>query len=432
MPSSKIGRKRGSRGRAIHDANSHFDDLAKRFAAHQPPSMIRQYGEAEIWICSQSDITGAWLRSFYKAPLVITCKPKLLGRIQHLCHEAGCVNVLFNVGHPRTRDETFYAVLKDIKEAIEQQTSVILHCRAGRHRAPASYCLFSMYLNKSSFATCEADVMDVRQVDLQGWHDRCGGEWIKKWEREALRSVRYSLRVVMDFTRQNGGRSTSFTTRPPQHPAELGNYVPENPAELNPQDPADDDLFWEAPENSIEPIAPAVHPDAVAVQQSRGPDVIMIDLTGEPDLEPDEPVSECELSNSDETPRRTGRQLLVRCVKKKAKSKAKAKAKPLTLSRTQKRRKRALKANRQLHNEKANIRAFKRETRRLLRSNGVDEHDFPSDVKVGHVTHQPRKAHSSASTSPAEPQPAIGVGGTKKRVLACLAAAKRLAALLPD
>ena len=90
-----------------------------------------------------------------------------------------------------------------------------------------------------------------------------------------------------------------------------------------------------------------------------------------------------------------GRQLL------RAKAKAKS-SEGTSLTKTQKRRHRHNGANRTKQNKKAKLRRWKRESRAIYQLNGIPEQDFPEDIKIGHVTHQPRLSRAESASSSIE------------------------------
>ena len=108
------------------------------------------------------------LRSFDAPPLVYTCKDKLVDGVVDACREANCENKMFNVGHFKHRSENYLGFLEDVREALDQDVPVILHCRAGIHRAPICFFLCMLFLVGMSLQGAIDTLRAIRAIDIQG------------------------------------------------------------------------------------------------------------------------------------------------------------------------------------------------------------------------------------------------------------------------
>ncbi len=73
---------------------------------------------------------------------------------------------MYSVGFNTARDAELVTLLDIVKEALDGGRAVILHCRAGVHRAELTFCICWMYLKGTSLAEARATLESVRRVKL--------------------------------------------------------------------------------------------------------------------------------------------------------------------------------------------------------------------------------------------------------------------------
>ena len=95
----------------------------------------------KLWLCGEDDLTWDFLNGFDHNVLVVTCKPEPCGRIVDRCHMQGKLTpLLFNIGHVAHRGLDSDYIIRICYENLLANREVILHCKAGKHRA-ATFCL---------------------------------------------------------------------------------------------------------------------------------------------------------------------------------------------------------------------------------------------------------------------------------------------------
>ena len=154
----------------------------------QTPSFIN-VGRGRLICCGLADITCTFLSTLQSPCLVVSCMDiRRYERDWNYMREqvrskARASLKTWNVSYARARDETFFAViLPEILSTINEGGDVIIHCHAGRHRAPMAFCCILMFLQKRSFQEAADQLRAVRNVDLNGivhgrWISTEAGTW---------------------------------------------------------------------------------------------------------------------------------------------------------------------------------------------------------------------------------------------------------------
>ena len=138
----------------------------------QGPSQIK-VGKGYIWVCGEDDVTADFLRSLWgdddaAGPLVVTCKDRRVPSVNRACQDVlGSDPLFFNIGFAPDRERRFTEVYGAVKGALDRASHVILHCRAGVHRAALAATLVLMFARGESFAAAKACLENVRRVKLQ-------------------------------------------------------------------------------------------------------------------------------------------------------------------------------------------------------------------------------------------------------------------------
>ena len=125
----------------------------------------------------------------------------------------------------------WWAILWEIKIALDAGQTVTLHCLSGLHRAALLLCLAYMYLLGATFDTARQKLEAGRKVYLDqainqgGYSRRKDGTYredhsiyIGQWETDALETTQY--RVIKPDSESSG--STSRTRHPPLSIGPLG------------------------------------------------------------------------------------------------------------------------------------------------------------------------------------------------------------------
>ena len=138
----------------------------------QRPSQIK-VGKGYIWVCGEDDVTADFLRSLWRdddatGPLVVTCKDARVPSVNRACQDVlGSDPLFFNIGFAPDREGRFTKVYGAIQGALDTARHVILHCRAGVHRAALAATFVLMLARGESFAAARACLENVRRVKLK-------------------------------------------------------------------------------------------------------------------------------------------------------------------------------------------------------------------------------------------------------------------------
>ena len=138
-----------------------------------------------------------FLQTFHVAPLVVTCKNRLVPRVNQVCLEVlGKEPILYNVGHRPSRDETFMLLLDEAKQAVDAGRDAIFHCHAGVHRAALTTITVMMFGLGIRLSEAVAKLSAVRRIK---WEDATNGtrrsdgscrenhmKYLPAWEEQAL------------------------------------------------------------------------------------------------------------------------------------------------------------------------------------------------------------------------------------------------------
>jgi hypothetical protein len=153
----------------------------------------------DLYVCGQQDITGEFADAC-SSPLIVTCKNARVPAVDLVAKTHGLRRpLLFNIGYFKGREATFYEVLDDARKHLDHGNDVILHCRAGIHRAALSFCLMLMFFFRIRFQEARRRLETIRRVELDdileggqrddGTWRRGHTEYIGVWEKTALSSM---------------------------------------------------------------------------------------------------------------------------------------------------------------------------------------------------------------------------------------------------
>ena len=181
--------------------NDVWDDCGRRerrTSLNVPTKTL--YPRAYLWLCAEDDISEEFLKnSFVVPPLIVTCKDEPCPHVEAACHNTGTpMPKLFNIGYYHNREYTFFNdILPSVKEALENGRDVVLHCRAGVHRAALTYCCVTMHLKGCSFDEARQGLEHIRAVKIDEIVHPCrrrDGTWtedhmhyVNVWEQAILR-----------------------------------------------------------------------------------------------------------------------------------------------------------------------------------------------------------------------------------------------------
>jgi hypothetical protein len=143
--------------------------------------------DGSLWICAQADVTDEFLDTFHLPPYVVTCKPRFVPRINEMCRRRNVRNSLFNIGYSDGRWATFMACYTMSVNMLVAGHDTILHCRAGVHRAATAFVLWCCFLFQQSFSHGWQMLSRFRNVEIESFLARQNWNWIRDWERSALR-----------------------------------------------------------------------------------------------------------------------------------------------------------------------------------------------------------------------------------------------------
>ena len=111
---------------------------------------ITTVGRGQLCVCAAEDICIAWLETFERsnvdangapqAGLIISCGEETYHNIDRAIYSRNMAErywprTVWLFGHFRHRSDRFWEILEDIRSALDDGKAVILHCRAGIHRA---------------------------------------------------------------------------------------------------------------------------------------------------------------------------------------------------------------------------------------------------------------------------------------------------------
>ena len=170
--------------------NEHFEKLGERYlriAGNGPGKIPVGSSGGSLWICAEDDITEEFLDTLHLPPYVVTCKDQLVGRIEEMCRRRNVRNSLFNSGYHRGRWADFVACYRFSVGVLTEGRDTILHCRAGVHRAATAFVLWCCFLFQQSFSHGWQMLSRFRNVEIESFLARQNWNWIRDWERSALR-----------------------------------------------------------------------------------------------------------------------------------------------------------------------------------------------------------------------------------------------------
>ena len=149
-----------------------------------PPSKVWQCERSSLWLGSAEDATGRWIRREGIGLIVSAMSYSIALGTGEVRSE------ICNIANPRKRDGVWHRILHDITNALESGKSVLMHCKAGRHRAATLTAITICYLKGCNFKTAEKDIKSVRSsveitkaIRRSGWQ-----EFVSVEEMAALQS----------------------------------------------------------------------------------------------------------------------------------------------------------------------------------------------------------------------------------------------------
>jgi len=222
MPSGPSGKL--SSDAVADNANAHFEALGGNAGYMRPAAWTSPNG-AKLWICSQYDISADFIRNCttsFGLPLIITCKDDLVDEVWQTCQKQGTRNIQFNIGFAKERNRDWYTVLEEVQEQLNAGRDVVVHCRAGKHRAALAFVLLRCYLSGISFQESREALEAIRAVEISEvliprWaHGKWSEDyrkWLPDWEQDALSNKRWRVDPAPTSTAATG--SAGSASRPP-------------------------------------------------------------------------------------------------------------------------------------------------------------------------------------------------------------------------
>jgi len=185
----------------IEDENRHFENLGDQSVSRRrqgPSFVIKSVAGGSCWLAAEADLTVDFLGQTRRAQ-VVTCKPYPVESVVRAAQLSGLpVPILWNIGHQGFRNRQFYHVLDCVKTCLNEGNDVIIHCKAGVHRAAAATSIMIMYLAGCTFEQARETVEARRYVEIDDFlygsaEDKM--QWLGEWEREALTTSRYRIKL---------------------------------------------------------------------------------------------------------------------------------------------------------------------------------------------------------------------------------------------
>ena len=103
-------------------------------------------------------------------------------------------NKMFNVGHFKHRNENYLGFFEDVREALDKAVPVILHCRAGIHRAPICFFLCMLFLVGMSLENAIDTLQAIRTIDIDGIMHGGMREQLQQYAAQAMTQENPSFR----------------------------------------------------------------------------------------------------------------------------------------------------------------------------------------------------------------------------------------------
>ena len=138
---------------------------------------------ADLWICAQRDVTSHFLEGL-KEPMVITCMDKSNSEIKGICDEHGYEYVWFNPGFHKTFTGGMDNLLYMVKEHLDRGFDVVVHCRAGLHRAATVVTILNAHFRSISFMRSLEELREIREVEVEDFIARHPGPHFDKWNED--------------------------------------------------------------------------------------------------------------------------------------------------------------------------------------------------------------------------------------------------------
>jgi hypothetical protein len=141
--------------RSCDEVFDRWSDNSKRGGG---ASLILRFAGAEIWLGGEDDARNRDFIFEQKIGLIVCC-------IEHqVATHPGVKSTRFQIAYQPRRSQEWQGALLDVKEAIEKKQSVLVHCRAGRHRAAVAMALLTSHLTGRSFREASDLVSERRPI----------------------------------------------------------------------------------------------------------------------------------------------------------------------------------------------------------------------------------------------------------------------------
>ena len=134
--------------------------------------MILRFAGSELWLGGEDDARNRDFIVEQKIGLIVCC-------LEHqVATHPGVKSARFQIAYQPRRAQEWQGALLDVREAIEKKQSVLVHCRAGRHRAAVAMALLTTHLTGRSFREASnliserRPIVDIRKaIDQSRWSD---------------------------------------------------------------------------------------------------------------------------------------------------------------------------------------------------------------------------------------------------------------------
>ena len=125
----------------------------------------------------------------HRLPLVVSCLNKI-GPVADICKTHNWEHHSFVIGWARDRDSRLRTTLGLIVDNLNADGTVILHCRAGKHRSAVLACIVLMFLFECPVRQAMPHVQTLRRrANFQDAFQRYDLEWILHLEQQATSGV---------------------------------------------------------------------------------------------------------------------------------------------------------------------------------------------------------------------------------------------------